>query len=290
MNRFPILIIVLNLVPVYGVFEWGWSTFDLIFLYWIENVIIGVVTVGRMLLRGRVYPNEGVLLLFLVPFFMVHYGGFTWGHGVFVVALFGKDIVPQPGMDLIANVVPTLEQQRLWGAVLALLALNLANWLRDIQSRGMGADNPGDLMTAPYRRIVVLHVVILLSGFAITAANEPLVGLLALILVKTASDLNNWRKDEQKVHQTNGQSTLTPEKLRELETKFPQPYVELNGRRIEFDSFAQLKASNHFRTLETIMRMAGASKELDAVNAYLDMKIAQEIPSRAQASETEGIQ
>ena len=33
---FLALLIVLNLVPVYGVFYWDWKSFDLIFLYWLE--------------------------------------------------------------------------------------------------------------------------------------------------------------------------------------------------------------------------------------------------------------
>jgi len=276
MKRFPLLIVLLNLVPVYGVLEWGWNTFDLVFLYWMENVIIGVLTVGRMLVHGYAHPRLAFALVIFVPFFIVHYGAFTWGHGTFVVSLFGKDIVPEPASGLVANVLPILEQQQLWWAVSALLALNAVDWVREIQTRGVGADNLRTLMTAPYRRIVVLHLGIIAGGFAVTAVNEPLGGLLALIVIKTGSDLYHWRQDEHKAQRKVARSALTPEKLRELEAKFPQPYVEVNGQRIEYDSFAQLKASSHFRTLQTLMSLAGASEELEAVTAYLDMRIEQE--------------
>ena len=36
-----LFLIAANLVPLYGVFQWGWKVGDILILYWIENVIIG---------------------------------------------------------------------------------------------------------------------------------------------------------------------------------------------------------------------------------------------------------
>jgi Family of unknown function (DUF6498) len=33
-----------NVLPLVGVLLWGWSAFDIVALYWVENVIIGVIT------------------------------------------------------------------------------------------------------------------------------------------------------------------------------------------------------------------------------------------------------
>ena len=38
--------IALNLIPVVGVLFWGWSAFALIFLYWLENLVVGVRTLA----------------------------------------------------------------------------------------------------------------------------------------------------------------------------------------------------------------------------------------------------
>ena len=53
MSRSPSLaiLIALNALPIYGVLNWGWQSFDLIFLYWLENLIIGGFAILRMLVR-----------------------------------------------------------------------------------------------------------------------------------------------------------------------------------------------------------------------------------------------
>ena len=38
-----------NLIPLAGVLLWGWSTFEVVVLYWLENVIIGGINILKML-------------------------------------------------------------------------------------------------------------------------------------------------------------------------------------------------------------------------------------------------
>jgi hypothetical protein len=44
-------------------------------------------------------------------------------------------------------------------------------------------------MAAPYRRIVVLHAVIIAGGFAVMALGQPLLLLMVLVALKTAIDV-----------------------------------------------------------------------------------------------------
>ncbi|NIA27398.1 MAG: hypothetical protein GWP02_05020 [Desulfobulbaceae bacterium] len=44
-----IILILANLVPLAGVLFLGWRVFDVIILYWAENVVIGVINVLRMI-------------------------------------------------------------------------------------------------------------------------------------------------------------------------------------------------------------------------------------------------
>ena len=43
------MLIVANLVPLVGVFVWDWSIFNVVILYWTENVIIGVINILKMI-------------------------------------------------------------------------------------------------------------------------------------------------------------------------------------------------------------------------------------------------
>ena len=269
------LLVVLNLVPLLGVFFWGWQSFDLIFLYWMENLIIGVFTVLRMLIRPYGHALELVFPLFIVPFFCVHYGMFCMGHGMFVVSLFGQTAVADDG--LAAAALSVLSSPHMLAAVLALTLIQVADWVRDVLHRGLGADGVKDLMTAPYRRIVVLHITILAGGFALTALNEPVAGLVILVAVKTASDVWHWRRDNQDADtELSPEALLTPERLREMSEKYPEPMVSVNGQERRFASFAEMKRSKELRMAQSIMRLIGAGRELKLMDAYLDHRIRQE--------------
>jgi len=278
-----LLLIALNLVPLIGVLAWGWKSFDLIFLYWMENVIIGVFTVLRMLIRPYGHALELAFPLFLVPFFCVHYGMFCMGHGVFVVSLFGQN-----GMDdfgLLAAVLSVLSSPYMLAAVAALTLIQTADWVRDVRLRGLGADGVRDLMVAPYRRIFVLHLTIIAGGFALAALEEPVAGLIILVAVKTASDVWHWKRGNETGSESElaPEVLLTPERLKAMAEKYPEPTVTVNGQERRFASFAEMKRSKEFRMAQSIMRLVGAGRELKIMNAYLDRRIQEELHGQGTA-------
>jgi hypothetical protein len=268
------LLVLLNLVPLAGVLVWGWKSFDLIFLYWMENVVIGVFTAVRMVVRPYGHPLELVFPLLLAPFFCVHYGMFTWGHGTFVVSLFGPDGLN--GFELLPAALSVLATPYMLAGLGALTLIQTVDWIRDAHQRGLGADSVKDLMVKPYRRIVVLHITILAGGFALAALDEPTAGLLILMLVKTGSDVWHWKQDSEAEEVPDPMALLTPEAMAEMAEEYPEPKVTVNGEEKHFSSFAEMKRSKEFRMAQAVMRMMGAGGQFRIVTAYLDMKIAEE--------------
>jgi hypothetical protein len=264
------VVIAINLVPAAGALMFGWNSYDLIFLYWMENVVIGAFTVLRMLARPYTHPIELAFPLFFAPFFALHYGGFCWGHGTFVVALFGDG--EQPLTDAVRAAVDTTP---ILLALLALVALQTFDWIRDTQRHGFGSDGIKDLMTAPYRRIVVLHLTIIGGGFVLTALGEPAVGLLVLAAIKTASDVWHWRHDSAAGAKEEADE-LSSADLARMAEKFPEPKVQVNGTEKLFASFRELKRSSEFRMMQSVLRLMGATRELGIVNRYIDLRIAEE--------------
>lgn len=269
-------LVALNLVPLVGVLNWGWQSFDLIFLYWMENVVIGVFAAARMVIRPYSHPLDFAFPLFIVPFFCVHYGMFCWGHGSFVVSMFGPE--GDFGQQLIPATLVVLSSPHMLMALGALTLIQALDWIRDIRHRGLGADGIKDLMVKPYRRIVVLHLTIIAGGFALAALDEPTTGLLVLVLVKTAADVWHWRKDSEAEAESelDPRELLTPERLAEMAGKYPEPKVTVNGQERKFASFAEMKDSSEFRMAQSVMRMVGAGRELKLLSTYLDMKVAEE--------------
>src|SRR5512139_3888948 len=85
-----ITLILSNMVPILGVIFFGWHAFALLFLFWFENIVIGVSNIFKM---AFVLPNNNEKAAAKVPaiaFFIVHYGIFTLVHGIFIFVLFGE--------------------------------------------------------------------------------------------------------------------------------------------------------------------------------------------------------
>ncbi|MGD8418268.1 MAG: DUF6498-containing protein [Pseudomonadales bacterium] len=267
------LLVGLNMVPVVGVFYWGWQSFELIFLYWMENVVIGAFTVGRMVIRPYGHPIDFALPLFFAPFFVFHYGMFCWGHGTFVMGLFGPDTLNNAGVAGAA--LDVLAMPHMLAALLALASIQALDWIRDVRERGLGADGVKTLMTAPYRRIVVLHVSIIVGGFALLSLDQPTTGLVILVLVKTASDVWHWRTDGG-AEATGDGPAVTPEMIAEMAEKYPEPVVTVNGEKKQFASFAEMRDSREFRMAQALMRLVGSRNDLEAMNTYMDMRVRDE--------------
>ena len=266
------LIVALNLLPIAGVIFWDWRVFDIIFLYWIENLIIGAFSALRMVARPYRHPIDWIFPLLLTPFFVLHYGAFCWGHGLFVISMFSEPGAPD--MSISAAVFAALEDNSMLIAVLALMALQAIDWLRDTARHGLGADGVRELMVAPYRRIMVLHLTILFGGFAVLSLGEPVTGLLLLIALKTASDV--WHAAEAEECGSGAAGQLTSEQLEKLSKDFSYPKVTVNGEEKTFDSFAAMRNSSEFRMMKSVMRLMGAKEEMKLIDTYLNLRIAEE--------------
>ena len=188
-------LILLNLVPVYGVFHWGWKSFDLIFLYWLENLLIGVFTVLKLV----VYPYQSLSQvgerIFPSIIFTVHYGIFCLGHGGFIIMFFSPNEQYRYLLGDAPHLVTTIVQQHQLGwPLLALAIYQLIDWVRDLKTNWPTKDKIENTMSAPYKRIMVLHFAIIGGGFFIVEKNEPVEGLILLIILKVANDIYHWAK------------------------------------------------------------------------------------------------
>src|SRR6266576_5889762 len=87
----PSLLVLLlaNAFPIVGVLFLGWTVFPLVLLYWLENVVVGAFNIAKLLLAQPRNPVSWAGKMFLVPFFVAHFGMFTYVHGVLVFALLG---------------------------------------------------------------------------------------------------------------------------------------------------------------------------------------------------------
>jgi len=195
-----IALVAVNLFPIFGVLYWGWEIFPIMLLYWSENVIVGFYNVLRLATCRPEEKYSWLGKIFFIPFFIVHYGGFTAGHGVFVAAIFSQNATGYSGGFSPLEILRFIVENKLFLAIAALFVSHgysfVANYL------GKGEYEKADvqtLMMQPYRRVIVLHITIIIGGFLMMALNSPFIGLLFFILFKTFMDFGAHVKEHRKV-------------------------------------------------------------------------------------------
>ena len=193
-------------VIAYGVLALGWSVFFVMALFWFENVVIGGFNVLRMLVSGARIGGAGIVGAgAMAAFFTVHYGGFTAGHGLVVLLLFGMPELGHPVMESgslspLGPMVQTLFGNREgWLAVAAIVVtIHAASFMRWAWATRELPAPVKELMVAPYGRMVVLHITLMAGAFLIISTQAPVLGVLLLLALKLGYDLITLRRSPQK--------------------------------------------------------------------------------------------
>jgi hypothetical protein len=201
-----IALLAANTIPLFGVLFLGWDAFYVVLLYWAENLVVGFYNVLKMAFAAVPHPIAQLGKLFFIPFFTVHYGGFTAVHGFFVMAIFHKDSGSGPSImegqpwpcflvfvQMLFNVAKYMysiipHQVRL--SVLALFASHGVSFgYNYIFKREYASANLGKLMASPYGRVAVMHIAILAGGFFAMTVGSPAVLLAVLVVLKAVLDV-----------------------------------------------------------------------------------------------------
>jgi hypothetical protein len=208
-------LIAVNLIPLFGVVFLGWGLFPIMVLYWLENGIIGLFNLPKIVLAsapvgglpnsisgGPARPDLLSGLLgsgFLMVFFAIHYGMFWAVHGIFVFVLFGGsgDTFSRTSDPFATN----LPEWWVLAAISLFLSHGVSFFTNFLGKREYLAVSPSEQMKQPYSRVVVLHVTILAGGFLVAMLGTPVAALVLLVVSKTAIDVRAHLKEHRKAEQ-----------------------------------------------------------------------------------------
>ena len=223
------VLIAVNLGLVIGVIAWDWQVFDIVFLYWVENLVIGAINVLKMIaaspgddslaslvdgvntdsnseqirrLRAGIAKSGignfgNVFKLFLIPFFIIHYGIFCFGHGSFIFSMFSDGSMNNGTRG------SAVAMELLTGGMMLAIGLLASSHLFSFFRNFLGGDeykrtHAAALMMRPYGRIVALHITIIFGAFLTMAFGSPLGLLVILIVLKTLVDLAMHQSERAK--------------------------------------------------------------------------------------------
>ena len=194
LRRSGAFLIIANMIPLIGATFFEWDVLDIVLVYWAENLIVGVFTILRILTvkQGAVETSGLGAKIFFACFFLIHYGGFCAGHGVFVISFFAPDIVgTQEALLLLTGGMK-------WTLPALFISHGYSFYHNYLGSGENTRTRLGDEMFAPYPRLIVLHVAVIIGGFAVQAAGQPLYLLLILVCGKTYFDWKLHVKEHKK--------------------------------------------------------------------------------------------
>lgn len=199
-----------NLVPLIGVWYFGWNISSIMLLYWAESAIIGYFTVRKMhyldvqglktamagenssssqpptsftqiTINGKTFNstqelNQAALgAIFFIPFFLLHYGIFMFVHLIFLLIFFFS-----LSLDW-------------WAILLGLVSLFFSHYVSyqtnfinggEYQRTSVPAE-----MFKPYPRIIVMHLTIILGAAFVMSQGGQGVALVLLVVLKIIVDL-----------------------------------------------------------------------------------------------------
>lgn len=192
-NAGTLSLVVANMVPLFGALFFDWSLSSVIFLYWTENVVIGIFNIARMnraigplgpgsqhfKVNGKLYaPDMKGKLIF---FYLMHYGLFTFVHSIFISVLFGR---PED-LDALSFLI----------ALVSLFVSHGISYQKNfIEKKEYERLSAPDLFFHPYKRVIILHITILFGGLLAQIVGFPVIAAVLLIFLKTGVDVfvHSW--------------------------------------------------------------------------------------------------
>ena len=198
--RTAALIVAGNLIPVLGVLLLGWDAGQILILYWTETVIIGLLTLPRILTaqgpiaeRAAFSGTSIAERIAMTIFFCIHFGLFCAGQGFFAAMLSAMAQLPDPGAtiegpDVVIRAILAGTDFRLAVAGVAVVQLFLF-WREWIASGLWRTSEPKTEMGRPYGRIFVMQFAVIFGAFIMLALKLPSGMILILCAGKTILDL-----------------------------------------------------------------------------------------------------
>lgn len=199
-----LIVIASNLLPFIGVAFLGWGIFTIIFIYWAETCIIGFYNLLKMACSRS--PRQEKLSE--MGFFALHFFLFLFVQLLFILVFFAdfqmSDFLRLGFTESVKEVFSILDSESIFAIIALFIGNGIFFWRNYLRSDVGRQTEAKDLMFAPYPRIVVQQVTILIGGWiAFLLSGIPqLVALLILLLMKVAISIIGQQKEDERSAET----------------------------------------------------------------------------------------
>lgn len=178
-------LVAVNLIPLVGVLFYQWDIFTLMFLFWAESAVVGFYAILKF------FKESLVLGLVLTAFFSIHFGGFMFIHLVFLTSVFG-DSYTLTSIGLLTKEDLVIMLSTITIPLIALFVSHGISFIKHfVKKTEIGHKQIIRLMTEPYKRVGLMHITIIFGSFLVSVLNNPVFGLIILVLLKIMTDIGS---------------------------------------------------------------------------------------------------
>jgi hypothetical protein len=188
-------IVLVNLLPILGIVFSNWDLYDVMTVYWAENLIIGAFTVLKMLSVNSGSENDDMTIAVAAPFFIIVYSAFCFGQAILIQALFKKGPSESPiegwpvEWFVFGGLFATAFIQLKWMALMMALNHGIA-FVHDYILPGPLCETTfKQLIAFPSARLVIMQTILIAAGFGLKKLGSPPELFIGLIVLKIILEL-----------------------------------------------------------------------------------------------------
>lgn len=192
-----IVLILANIVPIYGVIFWDWSVAQIFLLYWSETVLIVITTLIKMILtkNNRYVGSQRAGLLMKIVLIILNaatFAVFMAAHLFFLILII-RQLLGAPGAinyspDIVGDLLTMLGGVKI--GIVGLAVSHIFLVLRDYFERNKHKiASLEDLAQFPVGRLMVMQFLSIFGLMSVALMKSQLAPLLIFMVMKTGSDL-----------------------------------------------------------------------------------------------------
>lgn len=184
-----IILISSNLVPLVGIKFYGWNAFNILLLYWLEGLILGIFTIIKIVRSEKqgdalvVQVNNQTRKLTakreIIKTYLLFLGTFGFLHGLVIFLVFRKG--------------PILWQPVLIALATLTISHVLSYFINYLGSQEYKQYSPRQLVDGSMMRLVVMHFVVWAGAFFF--GGKPTSGVVILVILKILIDLGRHNQE-----------------------------------------------------------------------------------------------
>jgi len=222
------ILIGVNCIPLIGTLFFKWDAMLLMLLYWTENLIVGFYHAVKLACIPFVVPaeekqgHEWIVMIMLILFFCILFGGFCAGHGFFLyelqhfskeTSLFNEMTWPMPLLpfQIIFKAFARTWEYTQGGLLLFAASLMVSHgisfYTNFLKGREYYFYSNKDLIGKPFKRVLLMQLAVIIGAMPALLLKSPVFLLLCLVVLKTGVDV--W--SHSRSHKTPKDYEETPE-------------------------------------------------------------------------------